>query len=86
MTDTPDPADPAPVSLTETEQDELNNRVVSGDADEAISTERAELARLGSYVLVEVDEDQHVEKLTDEQAAQARFEALKQEHTDPPES
>lgn len=86
MTDTPAPADPAPVSLTETEQDELNNRVVSGDADEAISTEQAELARLGSYVLVEVDEDQHVEKLTDEQAAQQRFEALKQEHTDAPES
>ena len=44
--------DDAVVSLSEAEQDELNNRVVSGDAAQEDSAENIELARLASYVLL----------------------------------
>ena len=73
----PLPDDDAAVSLTPAEQDELNNRIVSGDADREDSAEGVELAQLGSYVLVEVDDDQQVEKLADEKAAGERYEELR---------
>lgn len=86
MTSDPPSSDdePAAVSLTQAEQDELNNRVLSGDADQENSAPNAELARLGSYVLLEVDEDQHVEKHADEQIAQQRYDELKERHIDDP--
>jgi hypothetical protein len=73
----PVPDDDAAVSLSQAEQDELNNRIVSGDADREDSAGNVELAQLGSYVLVEVDEDQQVEKHADEKAAGKRYEELK---------
>ena len=78
--ESPPPEDDATLSLSETEQDELNNRVLSGDADQEDSTDAVELARLGSYVLLEVEEEQHVEKHADEQAAERRYEQLRDEH------
>ena len=72
--------DEAAVSLTQAEQEELNNRVVSGDAAQEASTDGVELARLGSYVLLEVDEDQHIEKHADEKSAEQRYDELKAEH------
>lgn len=81
--DAPSPDDDATVPLTEAEQDELNNRVVSGDAAQEDSAGNVELARLGSYVLLEVDEDQHVEKHADDKAAEARYEELRAAHIEP---
>lgn len=80
------PDDDVVVPLTEAEQDELNNRVVSGDAAEEDSAEGVELARLGSYVLLEVDEDQRIEKHADEKAAGERYEELRAEHIEPDQS
>lgn len=77
---TPLPDDDATVSLTEAEQEELNNRVVSGDATREDSAEGVELAQLGSYVLLEVDENQHIEKLADEKSAEERYDELKGDH------
>ncbi len=77
---TPSPDDEAAVSLTDAEQEELNNRVVSGDATREDSAEGVELAQLGSYVLLEVDESQHIEKHADEKSAEQRYEQLKDEH------
>lgn len=76
----PDDNDEAAVSLTEAEQEELNNRVVSGDASQEASAEGVELAQLGSYVLLEVDDDQHIEKHSDEKAAEQRYDELKADH------
>lgn len=78
--DAPSPDDDATVPLTGAEQDELNNRVVSGDAAQEASAEGVELARLGSYVLLEVDEDQRIEKHADERAAGERYDELRAEH------
>ena len=77
---TPLPDDDHTVSLTEAEQEELNNRVVSGDATREDSAEGVELAQLGSYVLLEVDENQHIEKLVDEKSAEERYDELKADH------
>ncbi len=77
---TPDPDDDAVVSLTQAEQEELNNRVVSGDATQEDSADGVELAQLGSYVLLEVDDDQHIEKLADDRSAEQRYGELKAEH------
>lgn len=77
----PEDADAA-VSLTEAEQDELNNRVVSGDAAQEASADGVELARLGSYVVLEVDDDQHIEKHPDEKTAEQRYEELRTEHVE----
>lgn len=74
--------DEAAVPLTPAEQEELNNRVVSGDATQTDSAEGVELAQLGSYVLLEVDDDQHFEKHADEKAAEQRYDELKAEHVD----
>ena len=84
MTSSPahDDDDAAAVSLTEAEQEELNNRVVSGDATQEASAEGVELAQLGSYVLLEVDADQHIEKHADEKGAEQRYEELKADHID----
>lgn len=68
--------------LTQAEQDEINNRVLSGDADQEDSAEGVELARLGSYVILEVEEDQHIEKHGDDRAAEQRYDALKAEHVE----
>lgn len=81
--DAPSPDDDATVPLTEAEQDELNNRVVSGDAAREDSADGVELARLGSYVLLEVDEDQRIEKHADEKAAEERYDELRAEHIEP---
>ncbi len=75
--------DEAAVSLTQAEQDELNNRVLSGEAAQESSTDDVELARLGSYVLLEVDDDQHIEKHADEKAAEQRYDELKARHVEP---
>ena len=75
-----DDDDAAAVSLTEAEQDELNNRVVSGEATREDSAAGVELAQLGSYVLLEVDEKQHIEKHPDEKVAEERYEELKADH------
>ena len=77
---TPSPDDDAVVSLTQAEQDELNNRVISGDATQADSGDGVELAQLGSYVLLEVDDDQHIEKHADEKGAERRYDELKADH------
>ncbi len=77
---TPDPDDDAVVSLTQAEQEELNNRVVSGDATQEDSAHGVELAQLGSYVLLEVDDDQHIEKHADDKSAEQRYDELKAEH------
>ena len=79
----PDDDDDVVVPLTDAEQDELNTRVVSGDAAQEDSAEGVELARLGSYVLLEVDEDQRIEKHADEKAAGARYDELRAEHIEP---
>ncbi len=76
----PYPDDDAGVSLTEAEQEELNNRVVSGDATQEDSADGVELAQLGSYVLLEVDDDQHIEKLADDRSAEQRYDELKADH------
>ena len=80
MTSSPAPNDDAAVSLSEAEQEELNNRVVSGDATREDSAEGVELAQLGSYVLLEVDEDQQIEKHSDEKSAEQRYDELRAEH------
>lgn len=82
----PPPDDEAAVSLTQAEQDELNNRVLSGEAAQEDSAESVELARLGSYVLLEVDDDQHIEKHADDKAAEQRYEELKANHIEPDSS
>lgn len=76
----PLPDDDAAVPLTQTEQDELNNRAVSGEATREDSTEGVELAQLGSYVLLEVDDEQHIEKHADEKSAEERYDELKADH------
>lgn len=76
------PEDDRVVPLSQAEQDELNNRVLSGDAEQEASTEDVELARLGSYVLLEVDEDQRIEKHVDEKAAEDRFDELRSDHVE----
>lgn len=76
----PVPDDDPVVSLTEAEQEELNNRVVSGDATQESSAEGVELAQLGSYILLEVDDDQHIEKHADEKSAEQRYDELKADH------
>ena len=73
------------VSLTEAEREELNNRVVSGDATQEASSEEVELAQLGSYVLLEVDESQHIEKHADEKSAERRYDELRAAHVAPDE-
>lgn len=75
--------DDAAVSLTDAEQDELNNRVVSGDATRQDSADGVELAQLGSYVLLEVDDDQRVEKHADEKSAEHRYAELRADHIEP---
>ncbi|MDP9377380.1 MAG: hypothetical protein M3P40_07430 [Actinomycetota bacterium] len=74
--------DESAVPLTQAEQDEINNRVLSGDAAQEDSAENVELARLGSYVVLEVDDDQHIEKHVDERSAEERYEELKADHID----
>jgi hypothetical protein len=74
--------DEATVPLTEAEQEELNNRVVSGEATRESSTEGVELAQLGSYVLLEVDDEQHIEKHADENRAAERYDELKADHVE----
>ena len=76
----PLPDDDAAVPLSEAEQEELNNRIVSGDATQEDSSEGVELAQLGSYVVLEVDENQHIEKLADEKSAEQRYDELKADH------
>lgn len=76
----PLPDDDAAVTLTQSEQDELNNRVVSGEATREDSSDGVELAQLGSYVLLEVDDEQHIEKHADEKSAEERFDQLKVDH------
>ncbi len=78
----PLPDDDAAVPLTQAEQEELNNRIVSGDATQEASSEGVELAQLGSYVLLEVDENQHIEKHADERGAEQRYDELKADHID----
>lgn len=79
----PDPDPDAVVSLTQAEQDEINNRVLSGDAARESSGDDVELARLGSYVLLEVDERQHIEKHPDEESADRRYDQLEADHIEP---
>lgn len=79
-TSAPLPDDDAAVSLTQAEQEELNNRVVSGEAIREDSAEGVELAQLGSYVLLEVDDEQHIEKHADEKSAEQRYDELRADH------
>ena len=79
-TPAPDDGADAAVSLSDAEQEELNNRVVSGDATQQDSAEGVELAQLGSYVLLEVDDEQHIEKHADEKSAEERYDKLKADH------
>ncbi len=70
------PDHPATVSLSQAEQDEINNRILSGDAEESAFAGEVGVVRLGTYVLLELDGDQHIEMHADEAAAHDRYEEL----------
>lgn len=78
MTPEPEPPDhPATVSLSQAEQDEINNRILSGDAEESEFAGEAGVVRLGTYVLLELDANQHIEMHGDEAMAHDRYEELR---------
>jgi hypothetical protein len=79
----PLPQHSASVSLSDAEQDEINNRVLSGDAEESCFAGEVGVVRLGTYVLLELDGRQHVEMHPDEQAAHDRYEELRREYAAP---
>lgn len=78
----PLPDHPATVSLSDTEQDEINNRILSGYADDSAFAGEVGVVRLGTYVLLELENRQHVEMHGDEQAASDRYAELKARYID----
>jgi hypothetical protein len=78
----PLPDHPATVSLSEAEQDELNNRILSGHADDSSFVGDVGIVRLGTYVLLELEGRQHVEMHADEQAARERYAELRAGYLD----